>query len=281
MPVELVDVYPTIVDLLRAPFNRKKVCSGGTVCLKLSGKSLAPVVLGDELYRQHFLPISSSSSGKKRPLAYYLLSNKTRSDTMLTRFTKNLLNTDGTGAAAAKTNSASGSRLVSTDIIHHANYTTAMPLMKHDFALSQTVRCAPANLVPKSTRDILSEVAGTQAVSTSVGTKQPKMNRAAIWNDCDINNPSKNEISLMGYGMRTPDYRYIVYFHYAKKQRRVDFNATPFAEELYDHRNETLADFTHRELSNLSIRPAYSGVIQRLRQLLIKFVKLNVPFHKE
>lgn len=45
-PVELVDIYPTINDLLGFSFDRKKDCPAGWACLPLSGKSLAPLILG-------------------------------------------------------------------------------------------------------------------------------------------------------------------------------------------------------------------------------------------
>lgn len=46
-PVELLDIYPTLNDILSAPqFDRKKDCPPGQLCLPLSGKSLAPVILG-------------------------------------------------------------------------------------------------------------------------------------------------------------------------------------------------------------------------------------------
>jgi hypothetical protein len=50
-PVELIDIYPTILDLLRVPLNATGVCSDIKNswidrCIPLQGKSLAPVVMG-------------------------------------------------------------------------------------------------------------------------------------------------------------------------------------------------------------------------------------------
>ena len=59
-PVESIDVYPTLVDLLRLQYT-PEVCSGqmgygdsprNVRCHELQGKSLAPVVLGVQLYNQ-------------------------------------------------------------------------------------------------------------------------------------------------------------------------------------------------------------------------------------
>ena len=51
-PVELIDIYPTLNDILGAPFNKQEVCkfsspTGIHKCVPLQGKSLAPVILGD------------------------------------------------------------------------------------------------------------------------------------------------------------------------------------------------------------------------------------------
>jgi hypothetical protein len=48
-PVELIDVYPTILDLVQAPFDRSQVCTAEDKCLSLEGKTLAGIVLGDDL----------------------------------------------------------------------------------------------------------------------------------------------------------------------------------------------------------------------------------------
>lgn len=101
--------------------------------------------------------------------------------------------------------------------------------------------------------------------------------RTAIWNDCDLGRKDPKELSLMGYAMRTPEYRYIAYFHFNLTIMRPDLDRLPYAEELYDHKNETLADFTHRETFNLAVRPVYSVIIQMLRNKLVSFVR-ELPF---
>jgi hypothetical protein len=53
-PVELIDIYPTINDILNAPkVDMKKMCSGGGiyVCHPLQGKSLARIVLGETWHK--------------------------------------------------------------------------------------------------------------------------------------------------------------------------------------------------------------------------------------
>ena len=46
-PVELIDIYPTVLDLVAPKYDEKKVCEGN-VCRPLQGKSLASIVLGDD-----------------------------------------------------------------------------------------------------------------------------------------------------------------------------------------------------------------------------------------
>ena len=48
-PVELLDIYPTVLDLVAPPYDKNKVCKDGDICLPLQGKSLAGVVLGDNV----------------------------------------------------------------------------------------------------------------------------------------------------------------------------------------------------------------------------------------
>jgi hypothetical protein len=69
-PVELIDVYPTVKELLAAPepplvVNQNNInsmhvtnCPGGTVCKPLQGKSLAPIVLG-----RSSVPVVKSTQG--------------------------------------------------------------------------------------------------------------------------------------------------------------------------------------------------------------------------
>ena len=46
LPVELVDIYPTLIDFNDFPYLLGRSCPAGSVCRPLNGRSLAPVVLG-------------------------------------------------------------------------------------------------------------------------------------------------------------------------------------------------------------------------------------------
>jgi hypothetical protein len=86
-----------------------------------------------------------------------------------------------------------------------------------------------------------------------------------LWQDCNLQaTPVQiaSELCLMGYSVRTNDYRYTAYCPFSRTTLLpnvlgVHAGALPYEEELFDHRNETLADFTHRELINLAYRPPF------------------------
>lgn len=144
-----------------------------------------------------------------------------------------------------------------------------MPILEHNFALSQVIRCAPKQQVLQAIK------------ARSEANGKDRIQRSHFWNDCDINRKGKgteNEVIVLGYAMRTPDFRYIVYFHFNRSTELPMLNLPPFVEELYDHRNETLKEFTHRETFNLAVRPAYQLTIQALRNKLIAFIRSNILF---
>jgi hypothetical protein len=229
-PVEHVDVFATVNELLKAPFDKKKVCKTGTKCVPLSGKSLAPVILGAKIYEK-----------------YWTHEQKTYNVTKLR---------GGKGGEKGE----------------------SMPKMHMDFAVSQVVRCAPKTQVLDSLR--AAEQARNQSEFTGQrkGHSQP-YNRNAFWNDCDINNKNqKDEYAVMGYSMRTSQYRYTAYFHWNKTTERPDTVRMPFDQELYDHRNETLADFTHRETVNLARKPQFGPVLDMLRKNLADFITKKITF---
>merc|ERR1711871_95204 len=52
-PVELLDLYPTVMDLVAPKHNKDvKICKDGDICLPVEGKSLANVILGDDKANQ-------------------------------------------------------------------------------------------------------------------------------------------------------------------------------------------------------------------------------------
>ena len=82
----------------------------------------------------------------------------------------------------------------------------------------------------------------------------------------------------MGYSLRSNEFRYTAWFHYDRRYCLPLIDAALFDEELYDHRNETLKDFTHLEIVNLAHRPIMKMVMVDLRTKLIDFVRNTIQF---
>lgn len=225
-PVESVDIYATVNEILKLPKPRSETC-GGMKCKVLQGKSLAPVVLGKKIWDKNF-------KGMKR---------------------------EGDAADANRQAFwADGDR---------------MPRMKQVIAISQAIRCAPKSMIPEQ------PLHRTHFMPLQKGQKPTtRIQRSHIWNDCDTGKKKvpDDELSLMGYSMRTPEYRYTAYFYYNRTTERPDLEQLPYEQELFDHRNETLNDFTHREIVNLAYRPVYATTINALRMRLVEFIKSNMKF---
>eukprot|EP01038_Epipyxis_sp_PR26KG_P009841 gene9841-13236_t len=252
-PVELVDVFPTIRDLVKAPADMNKICKKPIKCVPLSGKSLAPIILGDSIYKSNF------NSSEPSEINYYVKS------TAILDQRRPLLRGSISNQSSEIINNNSYITIDS-----NSNYLTdspIMPIMYHNFAISQMVRCAPKEKVRQ-----------VQEFKAKYGKSGHKPERTPVWGDCDRFQTKIEEVQLMGYAIRTPEYRYIVYFNYDKLKSIVDLDSQPYAQELYDHKNETLADFTHRETYNLAIKPAYNVITNILRAKLLSFLKEKVIF---
>ena len=78
--------------------------------------------------------------------------------------------------------------------------------------------------------------------------------------------------------MRTPDYKYIAYFHFNRTNKYVYTEEQPYQEELYDHKNESTNELTHREVTNLAGRPTYKVVVDTLKAKLAAFIRDQIVF---
>lgn len=78
--------------------------------------------------------------------------------------------------------------------------------------------------------------------------------------------------------MRTPQFRYNLWIHFNRITYLPVLDAPPFAEELYDHRDDTLANFTHSETLNLILRPGYEGVAASMKMKLTDIIKKELVF---
>jgi hypothetical protein len=315
-PVETIDIYPTITDLLSLPWNYEQHCKGDLhfgkkkVCHDLQGKSLARVVLGNELHKlrieadeNHKNNLVRGTKNIKRAdlngqdmnLKVLPVRRSLRSNSHMESQMSPLLNTheydlfkyededDFTHASKeslhyyytqwhmsdANTNSSTVPASVAkyfngdnyfylSSISYHNNNTAAasdgssiidipastftprhehmsrslqespssytpstdpkMPKLDMTFALSQSWRCAFVEQVKKS--DNWYKEGGKGA--------RPKSN----WFDCDKTRNPDNEIAVMGYSMRTPEYRYTAWFHYNRKLCLPILDVAPFDEEV-------------------------------------------------
>mmetsp|Transcript_22497 Transcript_22497/g.32337 ORF Transcript_22497/g.32337 Transcript_22497/m.32337 type:complete len:601 (-) Transcript_22497:131-1933(-) len=245
-PVELIDVYATLNELLAAPSDPKKIYKD-VKKLPLQGKSLAPVVLGSQLWQQAF--------PAKIPLFK----------------TRNIL-TNNTSSSSGSSNMVNNNSSSSLQAI-------GMPQMERNYAITQSTRCAKKKDISIAERDFVGK-------SSSSSSSSKRTARRSVWDDCNVDYKGQDEVSLLGYSLRTPDYRYTAYFYFNKtsflgKQVHVDIQQKPFQQELYDHKNETLADFTHRELVNLAYKPSYAAIVKQLKAKIVHFIQSEAVFHRD
>jgi hypothetical protein len=131
-----------------------------------------------------------------------------------------------------------------------------MPTLNHTFALSQTWRCAPKD---KATRD--------QRVDKGAAEDLRQ------WDACNIDKIDYwTETSVMGYSMRTLDFRYTMYIPFLRPHRIPIFEEPIFAEELYDHREDKLSDLGHKEIVNLAKNPKFRPILEIYRRDLRTFL---------
>jgi hypothetical protein len=82
----------------------------------------------------------------------------------------------------------------------------------------------------------------------------------------------------MGYSFRDATFRYTVWLHWDRVKNVPQLSVPPFAEELYDHRGESLQNFTHLELMNVVQRPSFEEVARRYRRKALHFLEHDVVF---
>jgi hypothetical protein len=93
---------------------------------------------------------------------------------------------------------------------------------------------------------------------------------ANIWGPCPAQRESKTEISLMGYSMRTLNYRYTGYVHFDRSRSGGAARAQPrvMLDELYDHTKDGRIPSVDRETVNVAEVPEYQVVRKKLKDQL-------------
>jgi hypothetical protein len=131
------------------------------------------------------------------------------------------------------------------------------------FAITQHLRCADkGNLktvhqAPTRTEDI-------------------RKLRSRMWQSCKWRHDD-NELALMGYSMRTEEYRYTAYVHYNRTTHTtVPLGEKPVIEELYSHNSSIPA--VYRELRNLARDKEFHHIREGLFQLLVQHVKSQLQY---
>ena len=214
-PVELIDIFPTVIDLLRLPKISGVKCSGTKKhtfidrCLPLQGKSLAGIVMGTQWMKQYGLKMHPSLASHSDPTKMFL----------------------------------------------HAN----------SYAISQMWRCSTHGIGYNLSHD-----------GQVTFLRNP-------WGDCNKKDPIypiEKELGMMGYSLRTSQYRYTLWVPFDKTviQPNWTLAITINQEELYDHRNERPEDFTHREVVNLSNDPNFKILKDELRDKLVALIQNEFVF---
>ena len=195
-PVELIDIYPTLLDLLGAPYNEENIYQPNVLYkarrkVPLQGRSLAPFILGQK------------------------------------------------------------------------------PQAPREFALSQVLKCALtrfANYDPRKPFKLSDE-------------DKNYLRYHQQWFDCDISNKTTTlEVPIMGYSMRTLEYRYNLWL-LVDREKLMPMWTVPFiGEELYDHRGESLSDLGLLETENVAAVASYETVLTRMRDRLVAYLRNEVVY---
>lgn len=287
-PVELIDVFPTLLDIvgIASPTS----CKAGTVCHPLQGKSLAPVIFGEnwkDVYSNKDQGEKSKRRDKKSSASLEKRKKKEKMKTATEIMRRGLLDENNfeeiedldmevieeqNEVFSNESYSALGDG-DSRVLLSIEPSALKMPVLDHAFAITQSWRCAKKAMVAATIPSPGAQHEGP--------TNQVQL-RKNIWRDCDKTQNPADEMSVMGYSMRTMEFRYTIWFHFNRVQAVPIMDIAPFAEELYDHRGETLEDFTHLETVNLvtshSKAKAFQSTVATLREQLIAFIRQKVIF---
>jgi hypothetical protein len=80
---------------------------------------------------------------------------------------------------------------------------------------------------------------------------------------------------IMGYAVRTPDWRLVRWMNWNATSYKTDWTQDPYATELYPHTGDNGTTFDVFETDNVAGDPANAGVIKQLTQLLVSMYDNN------
>jgi hypothetical protein len=194
-PVELIDIVPTLIDILAFPFNRTHVYRGFPKTyarpeIPFQGKSLGRVILGERRR-----PLYNKRGGRGGRGTGAIDSKRERKRSI----------------AASMRQLQQRQQPVNKDVV--VNIT--MPKLSRTFALTQVLKCAHVSLADQDPRH-----------NETLAQQKP-----VIWNDCDIyKTDTADEVAVMGYSMRTSNYRYTAWIYVSRPDFYPNWTQPLFAE---------------------------------------------------
>ena len=206
-----MDIFPTINDILLPPkYNYGKNCKPpgnnvnlpDAVCNSLQGKSLVRAVLGD---------VWDKSPVGKKVIAAQKSSRKPKKKSIFNIESWSRILQNGNGTSINKGDYGKWRGSVATDRGSFASGNGALHtnsvVYDRSFSITQCWRCSPKAKAMNYRNANLS-------MSGSLVSNHDKVERFASWGECDRMSKDPNILSVMGYSMRTRDYRYTAWFHY-------------------------------------------------------------------
>lgn len=227
----MVDLFPTLNDILGAPkYDKVKYCVAkmpdvdivklpNVLCVPLQGKSLAGAVLGPlwEFLTKNKRNKAKKAGGKKQVKSSYLSSivgmNSRRLQTTPKNTALNMLAPSMRGGNIDRGEFNSDEPRTTNSIIYRKN-----------FAISQSWRCSP--------QDIAVANRNIPYIKNNIEGNSTKPIRASEWDTCDKTVIKKGVLSIMGYSMRTNDFRYTAWYFWNQVLSLPMIDSAPFEEEV-------------------------------------------------
>ena len=85
----------------------------------------------------------------------------------------------------------------------------------------------------------------------------------------------------MGYSIRTVQWRYTLWLLVDRAKLMPIWAAPFFSEELYDHRDESLADLGTRETQNVAGIVIYKPMLSRMRNRLVSYLRNELVYVRD
>jgi hypothetical protein len=293
--VELIDVFPTILDLLELPLTNKN----GSPCPIPSNRPPAPATSTQDLWKN-----SRHLDGKDRRLDSDMVSTECILDGQsLARVVLpsaktiqwnnnwesqpqfpelvlrgNVLSADQKTAERSVKSSGGWSTSLDTFWTVMTGWASSFPKKPADlkyvpislpkkYALSQKWICAPEGTVVNTL--------GIGSQGVAIGRSYRARRADVVWENCRIHGrPSgQQRVSLMGYSLRTENFRYTMYIPYDENNCTVSLDWLKIkSQELYIH-NTTSSQYVDETVNILQpMKASPSAVVRAIRTEIFKIL---------